>query len=62
MRSYTDLPRAARLTIFLVVAVFALSAIVLLIFRVARSGALPGTTVAGVGCRWLWRVRSCAAS
>ena len=49
MRSYTDLPRAARLTIFLVVAaVFALSAIVLLLFRVARSGALPGTTVAGV--------------
>ena len=48
VRSYTDLPRAARLTIFLVVALFALSAIVLLIFRVARSGALPGTTVAGV--------------
>jgi vancomycin resistance protein YoaR len=47
VRSYTDWPRAARLTIFLVVAVFALSAIVLLIFRVARSGALPGTTVAG---------------
>jgi vancomycin resistance protein YoaR len=48
VRSYTDLPRAARLTIFLVVAIFALIAIVLLIFRVARSGALPGTTVAGV--------------
>ena len=48
MRSYTDLPRAVRLTIFLVVALFALSAIVLLVFRVARSGALPGTTIAGV--------------
>ena len=48
MRSYTDLPRATRLTIFLVVALFALGAIVLLIFRVARSGALPGTTVVGV--------------
>jgi vancomycin resistance protein YoaR len=48
VRSYTDLPRAARLTIFLVVALFALSAIVLLFFRVARSGALPGTTIAGV--------------
>jgi vancomycin resistance protein YoaR len=48
VRSYTDLPRAARLTIFLLVALFALSAIVLLVFRVARSGALPGTTVAGV--------------
>ncbi|CAN5729435.1 VanW family protein [soil metagenome] len=48
MRSYTDLPRAARLTIFLVVVLFALGAIVLLIFRVARSGALPGTTVVGV--------------
>ena len=48
MRSYTDLPRATRLTIFLVVALFALSAIVLLVFRVARSGALPSTTVAGV--------------
>ena len=48
MRTYTDLPRAARLTIFVVVALFAVSAITLLIFRVARSGALPGTTVAGV--------------
>ncbi len=48
MRSYTDIPRATRLTIFLVVALFALSAILLLIFRVARSGALPGTTVVGV--------------
>jgi vancomycin resistance protein YoaR len=46
--SYTDLPRAARLTTFLVVAMFALSAILLLVFRVARSGALPGTTVVGV--------------
>ncbi|MGH2700088.1 MAG: VanW family protein [Actinomycetota bacterium] len=48
MRSYTDLPRATRLTIFIVVALFALTAITLLIFRVARSGALPDTTVAGV--------------
>jgi vancomycin resistance protein YoaR len=48
VRSYTDLPRATRLTIFFVVALFALSAVVLLIFRVARSGALPGTTVVGV--------------
>jgi vancomycin resistance protein YoaR len=48
VRSYTDLPRATRLTIFFVVALFALSMISLLIFRVARSGALPGTTVAGV--------------
>ncbi|MDQ3770573.1 MAG: VanW family protein [Actinomycetota bacterium] len=48
MRSYTDLPRAARLTLFIVVALFALSAITLLVFRVARSGALPGTSVAGV--------------
>ena len=48
MRSYTDLPRATRLTIFIVVALFALCAISLLIFRVSRSGALPGTTVAGV--------------
>jgi len=48
VRAYTDLPRATRLTIFVVVALFAASAITLLIFRVARSGALPGTTVAGV--------------
>jgi vancomycin resistance protein YoaR len=48
VRSYTDLPRATRLTIFLVVALFALGMISLLLFRVARSGALPGTTVAGV--------------
>lgn len=48
MRSYTDLPRATRLTVFIVVALFALGAITLLVFRVARSGALPGTTVAGV--------------
>ena len=48
MRSYTDLPRAARLTVFIVVALFALSAITLLVFRVARLGALPGMSVAGV--------------
>jgi len=48
VRTYTDLPRTARLTIFLVVALFAASAIALLIFRIARSGALPGTTVVGV--------------
>lgn len=48
MRSYTDLPRATRLTIFFVVALFALSAIALLTFRITRSGALPGTTVVGV--------------
>ncbi|MGH2750513.1 MAG: VanW family protein [Actinomycetota bacterium] len=47
MRSYTNLPRATRLTIFIVVALFALCAILLLVFRVARAGALPGTTVAG---------------
>jgi len=34
--------------IFVVVALFAVSAIALLIFRIARSGALPGTTVVGV--------------
>ena len=48
MRSYTDLPRPARLAIFIVVALFALSALALLALRLTRSGSLPGTTVAGV--------------
>ena len=47
MRSYTDLPRPARLTIFIVVALFALSAIALLALRLTRSGSLPQTMVAG---------------
>ncbi|MDQ4058306.1 MAG: VanW family protein [Actinomycetota bacterium] len=48
MRSYSDLPRPARLALFAVVALFALSALALLALRLTRSGALPGTTVAGV--------------
>jgi vancomycin resistance protein YoaR len=48
VRSYTDLPRPARLTIFIGVALFALSAIALLAMRLTRSGSLPSTTVAGV--------------